>query len=90
MGDLNIAPLPQDVWDHKKMLKIVSHTQVEVEHFNDVMAAGDWIDVTRKDIPEELLYSWWSYRGKTTSYTTTLLEYPYGSHRSNHPQPSHH
>ena len=64
VGDLNIAPLPQDVWDHKKMLKIVSHTQVEVKHFNDVMAAGDWIDVTRQDIPEGLLYSWWSYRAK--------------------------
>ena len=64
VGDLNIAPLPHDVWDHKKMLKIVSHTQVEVDHFNDVMAAGDWIDVTRQDIPEGLLYSWWSYRAK--------------------------
>lgn len=46
------------------MLKIVSHTQVEVDHFNDVMVAGDWIDVTRQDIPEGLLYSWWSYRAK--------------------------
>ena len=64
VGDLNIAPLPNDVWDHKKMLKIVSHTQVEVDHFNDVMVAGDWIDVTRQDIPEGLLYSWWSYRAK--------------------------
>ena len=64
VGDLNIAPLPHDVWDHKKMLKIVSHTKVEVDHFNDVMVAGDWIDVTRQDIPEGLLYSWWSYRAK--------------------------
>ena len=30
VGDLNIAPLPEDVWDHKKMAKIVSHTQVEI------------------------------------------------------------
>jgi exodeoxyribonuclease-3 len=64
VGDLNIAPLEHDVWDHKKMLKIVSHTQVEIDHFNDVMAAGDWVDVTRQDIPEGLLYSWWSYRAK--------------------------
>jgi len=64
VGDLNIAPLPHDVWDHKKMLNIVSHTQIEIEHLNDVMAAGDWIDVTRHDIPEGLLYSWWSYRAK--------------------------
>jgi len=64
VGDLNIAPRPDDVWDHKKLLKIVSHTPVEVDAFNDVMAAGDWVDVTRADIPEGLLYSWWSYRAK--------------------------
>ncbi len=64
VGDLNIAPREDDVWDHKKMLKIVSHTPVEVEHFNAVMEAGGWSDVTRADIPEGLLYSWWSYRAK--------------------------
>lgn len=64
VGDLNIAPREDDVWDHKKLLKIVSHTPVEVEHFNAVMDAGDWVDVTRQDIPEGLLYSWWSYRAK--------------------------
>ncbi len=64
VGDLNIAPREDDVWDHKKLLKIVSHTPIEVEHFNDVMTAGDWVDVTRQDIPEGLLYSWWSYRAK--------------------------
>ncbi len=26
VGDLNIAPREDDVWDHKKLLKIVSHT----------------------------------------------------------------
>jgi len=64
VGDLNIAPREDDVWDHKKLLKIVSHTPIEVEHFNNVMVAGDWVDVTRQDIPEGLLYSWWSYRAK--------------------------
>jgi exodeoxyribonuclease-3 len=64
VGDLNIAPRTDDVWDHKKLLKIVSHTAIEVEHLNDVMKAGDWVDVTRQDIPEGLLYSWWSYRAK--------------------------
>jgi exodeoxyribonuclease-3 len=51
VGDLNIAPREDDVWDHKKLLKVVSHTPIEVEHFNDVMTAGDWHDVTRADIP---------------------------------------
>ena len=31
VGDLNIAPREDDVWDHKKLLKVVSHTPVEVE-----------------------------------------------------------
>jgi exodeoxyribonuclease-3 len=62
VGDLNIAPREDDVWNHKQLLKIVSHTPIEVEHFNAVMAAGDWVDVTRQDIPEGRLYSWWSYR----------------------------
>lgn len=64
VGDLNIAPRPDDVWDHKKMLKVVSHTPVEVEHLAQVQDAGNWVDVTRQDIPEGLLYSWWSYRAK--------------------------
>ena len=64
VGDLNIAPREDDVWDHKKLLKIVSHTPIEVEHLHDVMSAGDWVDVTRQDIPDGLLYSWWSYRAK--------------------------
>ena len=64
VGDLNIAPREDDVWDHKKLLKVVSHTPIEVEHFNDVMTAGDWHDVTRADIPAGRPYSWWSYRAK--------------------------
>jgi exodeoxyribonuclease III len=62
VGDLNIAPRPDDVWDHKALLKIVSHTPVEVEHLSAAQAAGGWIDVTRADIPDGRLYSWWSYR----------------------------
>jgi len=64
VGDLNIAPLEDDVWDHKKLLKVVSHTPVEVAALAEVQAAGDWIDVTRADIPDGKLYSWWSYRAK--------------------------
>ncbi len=62
VGDLNIAPCEDDVWSHRQLLKIVSHTPVEVEHLADAQAAGNWVDVTRKDIPDGLLYSWWSYR----------------------------
>ena len=62
VGDLNIAPREDDVWDHKSLLKIVSHTPVEVEHLAAVMQSGGWADITRNDIPDGKLYSWWSYR----------------------------
>ncbi|OJY32238.1 MULTISPECIES: exodeoxyribonuclease III [Gemmobacter] len=62
VGDLNIAPREDDVWNHKALLKIVSHTPIEVEHLGAAQDAGGWVDVTRKDIPEGRLYSWWSYR----------------------------
>ena len=62
VGDLNIAPREDDVWSHKQLLKIVSHTPIEVEHLAETQDAGRWVDVTRQDIPEGLLYSWWSYR----------------------------
>ena len=64
VGDLNIAPLPEDVWDHKKMAKVVSHTRVEIDHLEAVKQAGNWVDATRKDLPNQKLYSWWSYRAK--------------------------
>ena len=64
VGDFNIAPREDDVWDHKKLLKVVSHTPIEVEHLAQVQDSAGWVDITRKDIPEGLLYSWWSYRAK--------------------------
>jgi exodeoxyribonuclease-3 len=64
VGDLNIAPREDDVWSHKQLLKVVSHTPVEVDHLGTVMEAGGWHDVTRADIPGGQLYSWWSYRAR--------------------------
>jgi exodeoxyribonuclease-3 len=63
VGDLNVAPLEHDVWSHKQMLKVVSHTPVECEKFNAARNAGGWIDTMRVLTPEpEKLYTWWSYR----------------------------
>lgn len=62
VGDLNIAPRPDDVWDHKSLLKIVSHTPIEVDHLTATQEAGSFVDVTRQDIPEGKIFSWWSYR----------------------------
>ncbi|ATX67170.1 exodeoxyribonuclease III [Roseinatronobacter bogoriensis] len=64
VGDLNIAPREDDVWSHKQLLKIVSHTPIEVAHLGDMQEAGNWVDITRQDIPEGQLYSWWSYRAR--------------------------
>ena len=63
VGDLNVAPLEQDVWSHKALLKVVSHTPVEVERFGRVLASGDWVDVLRRHIPpDQKCFTWWSYR----------------------------
>ncbi len=63
VGDLNVAPLEQDVWSHKQMLGVVSHTPVETDLLEAVRAAGGWIDAMRHFVPpDEKLYTWWSYR----------------------------
>ncbi len=63
VGDLNIAPCETDVWSHKQLLDVVSHTPVEVAALGGMQAAGDWVDVARLRHPEpERLYTWWSYR----------------------------
>ncbi|NVK34140.1 MAG: exodeoxyribonuclease III [Rhodobacteraceae bacterium] len=65
VGDLNVAPYEEDVWSHKKLLKVVSHTPVETELFEDVRETGGWIDAMRQFVPmDEKLYTWWSYRAK--------------------------
>ncbi len=63
VGDLNVAPLEHDVWSHKQLLDVVSHTPVETELLGEAKAAFDWVDVTREFVPhDEKSYSWWSYR----------------------------
>lgn len=65
VGDLNIAPLETDVWSHKQLLKVVSHTPVETDSMKELMQNGEWIDLIRQHIPpEELCYTWWSYRAR--------------------------
>jgi exodeoxyribonuclease-3 len=63
VGDLNVAPLEHDVWSHRQLLNVVSHTPIEVEKLAGVQQAGRWIDVMRSFVPAtEKLYTWWSYR----------------------------
>lgn len=65
VGDFNVAPLECDVWSHKQLLDVVSHTPVEVELFGHMLKSREWIDVPRLFTPaNEKLYSWWSYRNQ--------------------------
>lgn len=64
-GDFNIAPLESDVWSHKQLLDVVSHTPIEVETLGKLQASNDWVDLGRHFIPApQRLYTWWSYRAK--------------------------
>jgi exodeoxyribonuclease-3 len=63
VGDLNIAPHENDVWSHRQLLDVVSHTPVETEGLEKIRAAGKWVDAVRHFVPlEEKLFTWWSYR----------------------------
>lgn len=65
LGDFNIAPYEHDVWSHKQLLKIVSHTPIEVEKLTALRDSQDWCDVARHFVPhDQKLYSWWSYRNR--------------------------
>ena len=44
-GDLNVAPGENDVWNHKYMSRVVSHTPVEVEAMRALQASLDFIDL---------------------------------------------
>jgi exodeoxyribonuclease-3 len=64
VGDLNIAPLEHDVWSHKQLLDVVSHTPVETEALLAWQRRG-WVDSARRFVPpDEKLYTWWSYRNR--------------------------
>ncbi len=63
VGDLNVAPLEHDVWSHRQLLSVVSHTPVETEALEALRGEGGWIDGARHLTPEpEKIYTWWSYR----------------------------
>ena len=63
VGDLNIAPLENDVWSHRQLLKVVSHTPIETTNFEAMRHYGKWVDLMRQFTPEpEKIYTWWSYR----------------------------
>ena len=63
VGDLNVAPLEQDVWSHQKLKRVITHTEVEIAHLRRVQRSCDWVDAAREVIPpSEPLFTWWSHR----------------------------
>ncbi|KCZ64733.1 exodeoxyribonuclease III [Hyphomonas sp. L-53-1-40] len=65
VGDLNVAPHENDVWSHKQMLKIISHTPGETERLEDSRNQAKFADIGRLAVEDhQKLYSWWSYRAK--------------------------
>lgn len=65
VGDFNIAPLEHDVWSHKQLLSVVSHTPIEVEKIGGMYKSLDWHDAIRHFVPEDQkCYTWWSYRNQ--------------------------
>lgn len=65
LGDFNIAPREHDVWSHKQLLDVVSHTPVEVEKLDRFYKSLDWQDAIRAFVPDDQkCYTWWSYRNR--------------------------
>ena len=65
LGDLNIAFSEHDVWSHKQLLNVVSYTEIERKKLTAAFEKLDWHDAVRSQHkPDDILYSWWSYRAK--------------------------
>ena len=61
-GDLNVAHQPIDLKNPKSNYnKTAGYTQLEIDGFSKHLDAG-FVDTFRKMHPDEIAYSWWSYR----------------------------
>ena len=64
LGDFNVAPLEEDVWSHKQLENVVSHTKVETDSLKSILKVCGFKDVIRENFQDIKLYSWWSYRAR--------------------------
>ena len=63
LGDFNVAPLECDVWSHKALANVVSHTPVEIEALTKLQQSHAWVDIGRTFVPApNRNFTWWSYR----------------------------
>lgn len=64
VGDLNVAPRENDVWSHRQLLDVVSHTPVETTALEAWRGVG-FTDAIRHFVPDdEKIFTWWSYRNR--------------------------
>jgi exodeoxyribonuclease-3 len=64
-GDLNVAHQPIDLKNPKSNYnKTAGYTQVEIDGMTNLLNSG-FIDTFRYFHPNEIKYSWWSYRFKS-------------------------
>ncbi len=62
-GDLNIAPNEDDVWSHKNLINVVSHTEIETKKLKEIFSKCKLLDSIRFFInPPQNIFTWWSYR----------------------------
>ena len=62
-GDLNIAPYENDVWSHKQLRNVVSHTEIERKSLKNIIEENNFTDAIRHFLnPTENIFTWWSYR----------------------------
>ncbi len=65
VGDFNIAPYEHDVWSHKQLLKVISHTPDETERLEKMRQSLEWIDTRTYFVDmDKKCYTWWSYRNR--------------------------
>ncbi len=61
-GDLNVAHEPIDIARPKANYnKSAGYTQIEIDGFTNMISNG-FVDTFRHQHPEEVAYTWWSYR----------------------------
>ncbi|MCC8109096.1 MAG: exodeoxyribonuclease III [Planctomycetes bacterium] len=61
VGDLNVAPLPIDVYDSKAIWPHVCHSQPVIDAFASVTGFG-FHDIFRKHLPDAGTFTFWDYR----------------------------
>lgn len=61
VGDLNVAPLPMDVYDSKAVWPHVCHCQEVIDALKGVADFG-FVDIFRKHLPDPGNFTFWDFR----------------------------